>query len=372
MFVNLYIPSQVVWRETGLTLRMETNFPYSDNVTLTVTQGKGNAAINFRVPSWLSGDMVVKVNGEGYDYDAQNGYAIVRRDWTEGDKVEIKLPMALSIYTARDSENKVAFKYGPVVLAAPLGTELPGFDIKKEETRVSELSLPQNTVAVPSLKTESRDPYDFIDISDLSALTFSIDGSYTSSGQTITLKPFYEIHHQFHNVYWYLNSEADPYDAALSKITIDSVIPDGQQDELGHGLEYKGSHNGSFVNGITTYYWRDAYGSADSYFSYDMKVDSVNQNYLYVSYWGSDGAFSNDGKHYTRSFDILVDGVKIAAQSLNNESPNAPYNVFYDIPESVTEGREKVTVKFAVQSASTCAGGVLDVRTTSKDYVDLE
>ncbi|MCH5187668.1 MAG: glycoside hydrolase family 127 protein [Oscillospiraceae bacterium] len=375
MFVNLYIPSQVIWRETGLTFRMETAFPYSDEVSFTVAKGSGDAAVNFRAPSWLAGDMTVRVNGEEIAAETIDGYVTVERTWNEGDVVELTLPMALSVYTARDNDNKVAFKYGPVVLAAPLGTELPGFDITKEDTRVSELGLPANTVSVPNLITESDDPTDIISVSDVSTLTFSIDGKFTSDGRSLTLEPFYGIHHQFHNVYWYINSEADPrvkFERALNEITVDSVEPDGQQDELGHGLEHKDSNHGSFQGGSTTYRYRDAFGSNDAYFSYKMAVNGSAPNYLYVRYWGSDVPFSSGGKQYTRSFDILIDGEKLASQTLNNDKPGEPYDVFYEIPEEYTSGKEEITVKFAVQSANTCAGGVTEVRITSAGSVNVE
>ncbi len=365
LYVNLYIPSQVKWNETGLTLRTETDFPYSDKVKITVVDGNAKASINLRAPGWLAGNMSVSVSGEEYSC-AGGGYLTLNRDWKAGDEIEITLPMGLSVYTARDSENKVAFLYGPIVLGAPLGTQSGDVTLPKD-TQESELGIPDTTVPVPSLKTESNDPYDFITAEDLSKLTFSIDGKYTSSGQTLTLVPFYSIHHQFHNVYWYLNAQADPYEKALNDITTDSVTPDGQQDEIGHLQQGTNSHCGSFTSGITTYYWRDAYGSADAYFSYEMEVDPEAQNYLYVSYWGDDGDF----KTYTRSFDILANGEKIASQTLNRNNPGKPYNVFYTIPKELTAGKEKITVKFAVQNDKTCAGGVLDVRITSAGKVEI-
>ena len=366
LYVNLYIPSQVTWKETGLTFRTETDFPYSDKVRISAVSGGGHAALKLRVPSWLDGDMLV--DGEAAEAD-ESGYVTFERDWETGDAIELTLPMGLSLYTARDNANKVAFKYGPIVLAAPLGTELEGFDLLAEDTRVRETGLPSNTVAVPSLNTESAEPDSFITTVDLSKLEFKIDGKYTSNGQTITLVPFYSIHHQFHSVYWYMNAQADPYEKALYDITIDSVIPDGQQDEIGHGQKGSNSHNGSLTEGTTTYFWRDAYGGDDSFFSYDMEVDGGAPNYLYVSYWGADGPFDSGGKHYIRSFDILVDGEKIAEQTIDHNTENTPYNVFYEIPESLTRGKAKITVRFAANGSGACAGGVLNVRTTSAGEV---
>ncbi len=361
-YVNLYIPSEAVWNETGLKLKMDTKLPYSDKVTLSIEEGSADAALKFRVPSWLNGEMTVKVNGEDAGALAENGYMTVRKEWNSGDVIEITLPMGLSLYTARDNENKVAFRYGPVVLAAPLGSEgLP------EDTRTSETDIPDTTVSVPSLSTESREPSDFIEVVDLSSLKFRIDKSRTSSGQEITLMPFYGIHHQFHNVYWFLNSEADPYEKALNAITEDSVTPDGQQDEIGHNLKSVGSHNGSFTSGIATYYWRDAYGK-DAYFSYDMKVS----DYLYVSYWGDDGPFDKGGVHYERKFDIYADGVKIGEEEVNKNNPGKPYNAFYQIPESVTKGKEKITIKFVPKSGNYCAGGIIDLRTVREGKITVE
>ncbi len=366
LFVNLYIPSRMKWNETGLTLTAETDFPYSDKVKITV-EGSGEATINLRVPSWINGSMTAAVNGGEALSASESGYLPVSRYWQSGDVIEITLPMALSVYTARDSENKVAFKYGPVVLGADMGESSRDIDTRKSET-----DIPDTTVSVPSLKTESANPEDFITPVDLSSLTFEIDGRYASDGGKITLTPFYSIHHSFHNVYWYLNAQADPYEKALNDITIDSLIPDGQQDEIGHSLTYENSHNGSFTSGITTYYWRDAYGDGEAYFSYAMKVDGANKNYLYASYWGSDGGFKSGGISYVRSFDIFVDGTKIAEQTLDSPSPGEPYNVFYEIPEELTSGKETVSVKFASKDEASCAGGILGLRTTSKNKVDIE
>lgn len=363
LYVNLYIPSETVWHETGLTLKTQTDFPYSDTVKISVN-GSADAKIKLRVPSWIKGEMTVKVNGSLVDAIAEDGYICLSRAWSDSDEIEITLPMALSIYTARDSESKVAFKYGPIVLGADMGVSSRDIDLRE-----SELGIPDTTVSVPSLKTESSDPEDFISAVDLSTLTFRIDGQFTSSGGEIILKPFYSIHHSFHNVYWYLNSKADPYEKALNDITLDVLTPDGQQDEIGHLLESENSHNGSFTSGITTYYWRDAYGSDGAYFSYNFKVDPQNTNYLYVSYWGSDGGFTNGGVKYTRDFDIYADDVLIASQSLNASSPNTPVNVFYPIPASVTNGKTSIRIKFAA-SKEKCAGGILEARITSADSVE--
>jgi len=64
--------------------------------------------------------------------------------------------------------------------------------------------------------------------------------------------------------------------------------------------------------------------------------------------WGSDRR---------RTFDILVDGQKIATQTLNANKPNEFFDEEYKIPAELTRGKDKVTVKFQAQPGGV-AGGV--------------
>ena len=44
-----------------------------------------------------------------------------------------------------------------------------------------------------------------------------------------------------------------------------------------------------------------------------------------------------------------------------------PYDVFYEIPEEYTKGKDSVTVKYAPKSSTNCAGGVIEARITNDD-----
>ena len=103
-----------------------------------------------------------------------------------------------------------------------------------------------------------------------------------------------------------------------------------------------------------------------------MEVDGGAQNYLFVRYWGSDVPFKDSGVDYTRDFAIYIDGEHLASQQINNNDPGSPYDVFYTIPREYTDGKEAVSVKFAVKDDRTCAGGILQMRTTSSDGEEPE
>ncbi len=78
---------------------------------------------------------------------------------------------------------------------------------------------------------------------------------------------------------------------------------------------------------------------------------------LVNTYWGSDNG--------NRNFDILVDGIKIASQKLQSEKPNEFFDVYYDIPENLLDGKQEVTVKLQAMPQST-AGGLFDCRLLKK------
>jgi len=359
LYVNLFISSRLTWRDKGIVLRQESDIPYGDKLTLTVEEGNAFANIKIRKPKWLAGTPLVYVNGESVENIGNDDYITLSKQWQAGDVIEVTLPMALQKYVAKDNPNKIAFTYGPIVLAGAFGSEgLPNDTVEKET------GLDSTTTYVPTLICQD-DILSHIELKDEETLTFEIGPDYTSNKKAVTLKPFFAVHHEFYTVYWYLNTNPSAFEKQLNDITIDSVIPDGQQDEIGHNLQSKDSNNGYFESGGLIYRWRDAWGSSDSFFSYDMMVDPDNNNYLYVVYWGSDTPFNKNGVSYTRNFDILVDGVKVGEQTLNNNKPNSSFYVFYAIPKEVTQGKDKVTVTFRVKNANTAAGGVFEVRTTT-------
>lgn len=368
LYVNLYMPGSYTWEEKGLAFNVETEYPYSDKVKITVTGGTADADIKLRAPGWLEDEMTVSAHGEVYT-SGGGEYLTVSGTWTEGDVIDITIPMQIRVYESR-TEGQIAYEYGPVVLAAELGSVEGVSGV--EEYISNETRIDSVTADVPYIVTGGADPKSLVSAVDTSKLTFRIDGEYVSDGNDVMLKPFYEIHHSFHSVYWNLDNGGDEYEKWLNDITVDKVEPDGQQDEIGHGLESKDSHQGSFAGGGTTYFFRDAFGSADAYFSYSMEVDGAAQNYLFVRYWGSDVPFKDSGVDYTRDFAIYIDGEHLASQQINNNDPGSPYDVFYTIPREYTDGKEAVSVKFAVKDDRTCAGGILQMRTTSSDGEEPE
>lgn len=124
IYVNLFIPSEVRWRENGMILRQETAFPSEETTCITVhAEQPVQTTVYLRYPSWTQ-KVVVKVNGKKISVKQTPGsYIALTRQWKEGDRIEATYPMQMRIETTPDNSQKGALLYGPLVLAGERGTE---------------------------------------------------------------------------------------------------------------------------------------------------------------------------------------------------------------------------------------------------------
>jgi hypothetical protein len=122
--VNLLIASTVAWPEKGLVLSQETRFPDEPATRLTLRLAKpARLALRLRHPAWAD-SMTTTVNGTAAPLESRPGsFAELAREWKDGDTVEVRLPMRLRFEPFADDPSRGAFVYGPIVLAADLGTK---------------------------------------------------------------------------------------------------------------------------------------------------------------------------------------------------------------------------------------------------------
>lgn len=101
------------------TLKMVTDYPYSDSVKITYIGEEENFDISLRIPTW-SIQNSIKVNGT--EHPANNGYTTINKTWRSGDTVEIFLDFRIfRIDPPKDSPYKndyVALRKGPIILAS--------------------------------------------------------------------------------------------------------------------------------------------------------------------------------------------------------------------------------------------------------------
>lgn len=199
LWVNLYIPSVLSWKEKGLTIRQETQFPMEDHTTLTFSAAQPvQLAVNVRVPYWAAQGIAVKINGQVQANSAQpQSYLTLDRQWKDGDRLELTMPMSLHVHHASDLPNYVAVMYGPIVLGGELGTDrLPTTQEATDQNHFSKLPR----VAAPGLATDSDDPSSWLKPVEGEPLKFTTVG--VGKPQDVTMIPLYEIHHERYTVYW--------------------------------------------------------------------------------------------------------------------------------------------------------------------------
>lgn len=201
LYVNLFIPSMVAWRERGLTLTQTTRFPEEQTTRLAVDARRPVlATLQVRRPAWCD-TMSVSVNGRSWTAEVSaSGYVPIRRRWRAGDVVDVRLPMTMRAEPLPGAPDLVAFVYGPVVLAGRLGTEglTPGAQIiKNERTSGSVLNAP---VEVPALVGDPDDLVRRVRAVAGEPLTFDTAG--LGRPRDVRLAPYYRLAHERYTVYW--------------------------------------------------------------------------------------------------------------------------------------------------------------------------
>jgi len=163
----------------------------------------------------------------------------------------------------------------------------------------------------------------------------------------VTLVPFYKLFGKRYALYWHLYSEKEwgeeeakrkereateaVRQKELLRRAVDSVEIGDEVSEKEHNLGQLRSESGYHLGKA----WRQA--ARAGWFSYDLKVLPDKPMILMATYWGSDVG---------RTFDVLVDGTKIATQTVNVNRPGDFFDVEYRIPEELIRGKNRVTVKF--------------------------
>ncbi len=353
LYVNLFIASELSWKEKGLVVRQETKFPESDLTVLKIKTPKPvNFALKIRHPAWATTGLLVSVNGKKQsDVSAPGSYLTLSREWHDGDKIEIHFPMKLHTEFLPGVSNEVALLYGPIVLAGELGTNSMPVPFARVQTDFSRLPAP----SAPMLVTTADELLQHVKPVSRKALTFHTHG--IGRPADVTLIPFYQLHRQRYSVYWKLISEtdwkaqagdiaaADARRLAAEARVVDVVRPGEPQSETDHKFQGEATQTGDFYGRK----WRHA----TDWFSYQVKVLPGQPQELVCTLWGGDvGA---------REFDVLVDGKIIATQTLNNNKPGEFFDATFPLAAELTQGKPSVTVKFAAHSGN-IAGGLYGLR----------
>jgi DUF1680 family protein len=208
VFVNLYLPSELTWKEKKFGLRQQTRFPESDTVRFTITEpGAGPLALRLRIPEWVHGKVQLLVNDRPFiPRDTSGAYATLQRKWKRGDVVTAVFPMRLHLEPTPDNPSIAAILYGPVVLAGELGKAgMEGVSQYQEDMwrNVHASPLPD----IPFFVGSREQPGEWIKPAPEGGLAFRAQPA-DGAGE-VTLRPFYQVSDQRYSVYWDIFSPAE-------------------------------------------------------------------------------------------------------------------------------------------------------------------
>ncbi len=237
VYVDLFIPSRVEWKEKGITLEQRTGFPQEQGTTLTVHTGNpAEFGITLRVPAWAGAGVQASVNGKVWETPADPGaWLNIKRTWKDGDQVRLELPMKLHAWPMPDDPNLVAFMYGPVVLAG----------IVDDQPNRPPVIADQPITHMPDAENAKKAWYFLAEtVNDLSWLK-PVEGqplTFTSTDQpfTITFKPLNAIVGERYGLYWPVVPKDSDRHRQLARQNIaldflrdaDSMTKDGPIDAL--------------------------------------------------------------------------------------------------------------------------------------------
>lgn len=363
LFLNLFIASELNWKDKNVSIKQETNFPYEEQTKLTITKGASNFKMMVRYPGWVKkGSFKVSVNGKKVNYNAlPSSYICIDREWKKGDVIEIELPMQSTIERLPNVPDYIAFMHGPVLLGAKTGTnDLRGLlagDGRWDQYPGGEL-LPIDKAPILVDDDIENIANKLVPVKD-EPLHFTLNVDMKNPVD-VELEPFADIHDARYMIYW-LALTTDGYQSymdsltaienekiALEKRTIDFVATGEQQPETDHDMQNENSGSGN----TNHEFYRDA--SRGGYFSYEMNTNSETDLSLNVRYWGAEWG--------GRKFDIYIDDEKLLSEDNTGRwNQSRFFNVEYDIPDSMLKGKSSIRVKFQSVPGNT-AGAVYYVR----------
>lgn len=342
IIVNLYESAVLDWKEKLCKLTINANLQTSDTVEITIEDAKGSelaVGLALRIPDWISGDPILKINGETKDYTLDKDYIIVEKGLASGSKISLTLPMKITLEALKDNNRSVAFKYGPTVLSANLGCE----DMATTTTGMM--------VTIPAGKISDWDEIVFDDDATLNDFFMNPEkymiredeGGKLSFKLTINglkFAPHFSRYKERYGIYFIACTNQEKETAKKEKEQrlldkpegkiIDTVQPGYGQyenDEL-HKMWDWGGSVGSTENGTTRY------AKSGGFFGYWLRISENENNYLSLTLMKEDCG---------KSLKIYSGDEVFFEEVIEYDGDEATFEIRVQIPKVVVDSYKTVT-----------------------------
>jgi uncharacterized protein len=348
VIVNLYVPATLHLARPAIDLRLETAYPFADEILLTVTRAeeKTASAISLRIPAWCTTPSV-SIDGKIAPPRVVDGYLRLHRTWRKGEVVRLNLPRKLRIEPTSDDPETVALLFGPLVLAGDLGAATQRFngpapvmiedDLSRADARVRGDVLARRIV--PTAEPAVFHTQGLVHPTDLTLRPFTVQ---YDNNTAVYFRRFTEVGWRQEQ------ARLEAEQARLRALDAQSadIVRLGDADaERDHLLESKISYPVAYRG----HAGRDA--RSGGFFECTMKTRPGPLT-LQATYWGEERE---------RRFTIRVDGTIVASEQLSGAGPSDFIERDYLIPAAVTAGRTALRVRFEPETGFS-AGPVFGLR----------
>ncbi|WP_443147009.1 beta-L-arabinofuranosidase domain-containing protein [Paenibacillus sp. HWE-109] len=355
LYVNQFVSSKLLWQEQHVTITQSTSLPQTDRVHLTVeTMEPKQLALHIRIPYWAAEAIEMTVNGERVSPIVERGYAIINRIWQDGDTIGLRIPMKVAYSRLPDSPHVIGLQYGPVVLSAALGTE----DMVESKTGILVSVATRRMILKDYIVPQGMCVEEWLGRFDEHVIRLGEDLAFalkhTDEDERLVFTPHYKQHRERYGIYWSLldvgseelkkHVEKAERERNLREATLDAIQIGNDQYELEHQVQGERTYGGTWegLNGRMV--------EAGGWFSYQMKVQP-----------GAALAVTFNQLHTNRSCDIFIDGELLATEMFTKEWKRIFYERIFVLPDSLTAGKEVVTIKFMPREMENGIYGVLRI-----------
>ncbi|SEO73186.1 glycoside hydrolase family 127 protein [Paenibacillus sp. OV219] len=121
LFVNLYVANdgELKVGDTNVRITQRTNYPWDGAVEIAVTPERASIfEVRLRIPQWCE-NYTIEVNGQSVHFDIADGFAVLTREWSGDDSIQLHLDMPVNLVEAHPNVtshvNKAAIKRGPLL-----------------------------------------------------------------------------------------------------------------------------------------------------------------------------------------------------------------------------------------------------------------
>ncbi len=318
-------------------------------------------ALHVRHPGWVGDDaLTVTVNGEAVATNSTaSSYAVLQREWQDGDRVEVTVPMSTTLERLPDGSDYAAVMHGPIMLAAKTGTEdLDG--LIADDARMAHVAPGpfRSLDAAPMLVGDA-------DAAAMAAHIEPVEGEpmrFTAADlirpnkfDTLELEPFFRVHDARYMMYWRLVTP-EGYDQvvadlraseearlALETRTVDLVTPGEQQPEVEHDYDGNDSYTG--------YEFGRAWRAANDWFGYTLNARGESNLVLQLTHWGN--------AWRAESFDVEINGEVVTTVEVSGRDGEHFITKTVDVPTTETS---ELAVRFIKAEGSARVPPLYEVR----------